>query len=609
MKNRHLVVALLCVLSAGLLVRPAAAQETSITHGPILGRLSHDGVGVWARTNKPGTFRVRYGTEPDEMDKTSKGVSTKLADDNTGWVHITGLKPNTEYFYRVVTLSQKGPSGSFRTLPQSKDYVDKELNPKGLFNFSFEFACGNNQTPTQGAGPNPPAFKTMLRELQGKIHFSIQNGDWMYEDRRDYSSDEWLKQVGVEAKDTPDVVRHAPTIAGVWENYKTYLTRGVNLATYHRYVPTFFTFDDHEILNDVWGAGSPGLRDRRAVFRDIGVQAWYNYLGWSNPIDFKQGIFFGQATLKKDSDVLTDPEADFTAIDMKQAATLHVHWGGKTAGVNDNALDDEGGDVNAGVYEIVEVLDKNRVRIRPAAKIDGKQSYSIGRLSYYKKRIGNCEFFFTDTRTHREMHDTKDPGKKGLSMLGQQQKKWLLDSMKNSDADFLLVVSSVNFMVPHVGGGKVRATNKDDAWTVFFDEREQLIQAWDKLGKPVCVLTGDLHNSFVIKITDRVWEFASGPHNSNNHWSTDEGDRPPNGPFKYGPRACDIRWSTFFRNDIPRDQLSHPTYCVIKVNNVFNNPKQVGQTRWVAFPKPQLIFQYFNGRTGDLLYAEAIRTE
>ena len=83
--------------------------------------------------------------------------------------------------------------------------------------------------------------------------------------------------------------------------------------------------------------------------------------------------------------------------------------------------------------------------------------------------------------------------------------------MKRSDADIFFVVSSVNFMIPHVGGGVVRASNKDDAWTVFLEEREELIRFWDSLGKPVFVLTGDLHNSFVIKITDRVWEFASGP--------------------------------------------------------------------------------------------------
>ena len=103
-----------------------------------------------------------------------------------------------------------------------------------------------------------------------------------------------------------------------------------------------------------------------------------------------------------------------------------------------------------------------------------------------------------------------------------------------------------------------------------------------------------------------MWEFASGPHNSNNHWYTDEGNRPANGRFEYGPRPVDIRWSTWFRNDISRDELLHPTYCVVQLNNVFNNPKKMGDTRWVAYPRPQVIFQYYDGRSGQLKYAESI---
>ena len=124
--------------------------------------------------------------------------------------------------------------------------------------------------------------------------------------------------------------------------------------------------------------------------------------------------------------------------------------------------------------------------------------------------------------------------------------------------------------------------------------------------QPVFVLTGDLHNSFAIKVTDNVWEFASGPHNSNNHWATDEGDRPANGSFEHGGREVEIRWSTWFLADVPREELLHPTYCVVQVNNVFNNPRQVGGERWVAFPRPQVIIQYYDGRTGDLRYAESI---
>jgi phosphodiesterase/alkaline phosphatase D-like protein len=615
MTRRHTPASLLalgCLLFSCLAAWSQDPQKNHITHGPILGRLSTSGVGIWARTGRPGTLVVLYGTSPGELDQRSGPVETSRDHDNTGWVPLTGLSADTTYYYRVILPDiheDTGRQGSFRTMPDSKDFVDAALNPRGLFNFKFEYACGNNQNPGQSNGPGLPAFETMLRQLKGEINFAILNGDWLYETQREYTPGQWRQQVGLFEGPSPDVVTAAPTIVGVWQNYKHFLNQAPNLTRWHRDIPSFFTYDDHEILNDVWGAGSPGLRDRRAVFRDIGVRAWYDYLGWSNPVEKPQAIRFGRARMVKGSDILVDLRADFSTLDLDRATNLHVHWGTDTAGVNDNALDDVGGIANAGVYRIVRVLDKQRLKIEPAPPEDDTVSYSIGRRSYFQMTISNCDFFVLDTRGQREMHDKSDPFKKGISMLGREQREWLLAGMKASKADFLFVVSSVNFMLPHVGGGMVRTVNKDDAWTVFYDEREKLIDAWDKLKQPVFVLTGDLHNSFVCKITENVWEFASGPHNSRNHWFTDEGDRPANGRFQYGPRPVDIRWSTHFRNDIPRDQLAQPTFCVVQVNNVYNNPLQAAGTRWVAFPRPQVIFQYYDGRSGRLRYAESILAE
>ena len=138
------------------------------------------------------------------------------------------------------------------------------------------------------------------------------------------------------------------------------------------------------------------------------------------------------------------------------------------------------------------------------------------------------------------------------------------------------------------------------------DEREKLIDFFDFQDKPAFVLTGDLHNSFLIRIADNVWEMASGPHNSTNHWVTDEGDRPANGSFKYGPREVEIRWSTSFRSDIPREYLLQPTFCVVQANNVFNNPVERDGKRWFAFPHPQVIFQFHDAITGELRYSETI---
>jgi alkaline phosphatase D len=583
-----------------------------ITHGPMLGRQTSTSMGLWARTSKPGMFHVRYGTSPKKLDQVSKPATTSLSRDNTGVVMLTGLKPGLTYYYVAVAgEDSQAKGGSFRTLPDPKALRDAKYNPRGLYNFKFEFACGNNQSPDHGLGPSLPTFDTLLKQVRDDVDFAILNGDWLYEDdSRAYSIDSWRKQVGISKQQTPRVAGLAPPMVGVWQNYKDYLDRGKNLSEWHRHVPSYYTFDDHEILNDVFGCGTAGFRSRRALFRDIAVQAWYDYIGWSNPVVHKQGIHFGRAKVKAGSDVLVDNDADFTKIDWKQAANLHVHWGTADAGVNDTELDGKGGDPNARVYDVIEVLDKNRVRISPKATANGEVGYSIGRRSYAKFRVSNCEFYLVDTRTHREVHDIKRPDKPGLSMLGKQQTDWLIASMKASDADFHFVVSSVNFMIPHVGGGGAAfdAKTKDDAWTVFLDEREKLIDFWDDLDAPVFVLTGDLHNSFAIKVTDNVWEFASGPHNSINHRPNDEGNRPVNGKFKYGPRECDIRWSTVAMADIPRLNRAFPHYCVVQINNVFNNPIERKGTRWVAYPKPHVIFQYFDGLTGKLKYAEPIHS-
>ena len=177
-----------------------------------------------------------------------------------------------------------------------------------------------------GNGPSLPTYDTLLRDVKDKVDFAILNGDWLYEEQRDYPLKSWLGQVGLAGADAaPRQVQIAPTIVGVWENYKAYLARGKNLAAWHRQVPSYFTFDDHEIVNDVYGSGETGRRDRRAVIRDIALAAWDDYLGWSNPTATSQGIHFGKATLKKGSDVLSDPRADFSKIDFRQAANLHMH--------------------------------------------------------------------------------------------------------------------------------------------------------------------------------------------------------------------------------------------------------------------------------------------
>lgn len=609
-QNAVRVIFLSTILALSL-TAPTLAERDPIwlTHGPMLGRPTAHSMRVWGRTSDAGTFEVHYGTSPDQLNQVSQPAVTRLAHDNTGVATLEKLLADTRYHYQIwVNGRPHGLPGTFQTLPDAASVQNEEYNPQGLFNFRFEIGSCSNQNPLHGVGHRTPTYENLNRDWADKVHFHIMNGDWLYEELREFPPEAWRLTQGVET--FPLSVQVMPTIVGVWENYKLYLSRGVELAQWHRNVPSYFTFDDHELVNDIWGSSEAGKRHRRTVFRDIGTHAWMDYLGWANPMEHDHPIHYGRARLTAGSQLLVDPETDFTKLPLDEMLNLHVHWGTPEAGVNDIRYDDDKGNKNSYVYDIIEVVDPHTLKLHmPAVADDDNVSYSIGRRSYGKFRVSNCEFYLLDTRGDRDMHDVRQRDKPGVSMLGKPQREWLLKSMQESDADFFFVVSSVPFMIPHSGAGGFEAddANKEEAWTGFFDERELLIREWEKLNKKIFVMTGDLHNSFAVKVTDDIWEFCCGPHNSVNHVpELDESNRPATGKFKFGPRECDIRWSSYILPDLPRLERLYPHYCIVQVNNVFNMPQKLGGKRWVAYPHPQVIFQYYDGRTGELDYAEAV---
>ncbi|MCP4175465.1 MAG: alkaline phosphatase [Fuerstiella sp.] len=570
---------------------------------------------VWARTRRPATIRVDYAESVAPADRGraaghSASANTMLVHDNTGVVTLENLKPDTLYSYSVsVDGGLAGPKGTFKTWPSADQTRNDKYNPEGLFNFRFEFACGNNQSRGINAARDhvrQPTFDTLLKDHADGLDFAILNGDWLYEDKRDFSFDDWKQQVGIDK--APQRLELIPSIAGIWENYKAYLERGTSLAEFHRRVPSFFTMDDHESLNDVAGSGQAGFKERRAVLRDPGAQAWLDYLAWSNPVDFPADIHFGRGTMKAGSGILTDTDANFAKLPFGNMSNLHVHWGGRRFGQKLRPADEYPGLPNAGVYDIADLVGPHQLRVSPLAETDATGVYSIGRRLYGQLQVSNCHFFMLDTRGHRDSPDFSNPRRPDRSMLGKDQLQWLQKGISESDAEFIFVVSSVNFMIPHSKPDSKPGDipTKGEAWTVFMHERELLIDFLDELKKPVMLLTGDLHNSFAIQITDNVWEFASGPHESDNHHIGSEGHRPLNGPFKYGPRACDILWSSYLLPDTPKNLSRQPHFCVVQVNNVTNNPVSKDRDRWIAFPRPQIVIQYYHGVTGELKFAHSI---
>lgn len=60
----------------------------------------------------------------------------------------------------------------------------------------------------------------------------------------------------------------------------------------------------------------------------------------------------------------------------------------------------------------------------------------------------HVELFVLDTRSFREPNDRPDTGPAPKTLLGAEQRAWLLDALAGSDATWKVVVSSVPLAIP-----------------------------------------------------------------------------------------------------------------------------------------------------------------
>lgn len=557
---------------------------SAITHGPMLGRPGATSIRVWVRTAKPAPFRVVYAKDVP-LTAESPGVDGKtLADaDNTGVVDLTDLEPDTRYTYGVVLdgtlvdtrIKPRGAFPWFRTLPATDTHRNASHNPKGLFNLCFSVGVGANQHPHRGGGHhvNPPAFATLWERHGGDVQFHIMNGDFIYEEHRTKAMDSFR------------------------QDYKLYLSRGRTMANFMRHVPSFFTFDDHETYSDMEGTGEIGLRKGKWLYLNKSLVPWYEYAGWANFTGPQHGkLRFGEAEVQHGGNVLHDPKADFSKLRPETVTTVHVDIKAK----------------NAGVYRFVEVVDAHRLRVEPSFRADETCAYSIGTHHYFDWKVANCHLFVLDTRGERTRYVPDKAHDPDRFVLGEAQSEWLLDGVRKTDADFIFVVSSVAWTIYHTNFHVAKRpptgrSPKEDGFPGYVVEREKLLNALDGVGKPVILLTGDLHNSFAVQITDNVWEFLTAPINSKCHPRATAGKPPFAGWFDSEGRQIKIKWMAGFPDDVHYSRLWSLYYTIVQVNNVFPSAKPKGTgVRWVAYDSPQVVVRFHDGYTGKLLYAEGI---
>jgi len=198
----------------------AASHPVDLIHGPMLGSMTDTSVRVWVRTARESRIEIEISKNADLSDaRKTNPVSTSSTSDFTAVTDVTGLEPNTVYFYQVVVdgkLLATKPSAPFRTFPAGGKPAS----------FKIVFGGGSGYVPE-----HERMWNTI--EKQGAAAF-LALGDNVYIDRPQLS-----------------------------ETQRYCYYRRQSRPEYRRFVascPVFAIWDDHDFgTNDC--LGSPGTDD------------------------------------------------------------------------------------------------------------------------------------------------------------------------------------------------------------------------------------------------------------------------------------------------------------------------------------------------------------
>ncbi|MDF1794100.1 MAG: alkaline phosphatase D family protein [Thalassobaculaceae bacterium] len=265
--RRHL---LQSTAAAGLvLAAPAisyAASRPLVTHGVQSGDVDATSGMIWARTDRPAKTLVEVATTESFRDAVRLAPTTAMPESDFAVKRLlTDLLSDQEVFYRVVfqdLVSDRATSepvvGHFRTAPTSRRNIrftwSGDTAGQG---WGIDVARGGMTTYATMAKHNPDFF--------------LHSGDTIYADgaiaaeAKMPNGEIWKNLV---AEGVHKVAETLDEYRGRWK----YNMLDENVRALNAQVPTFFQWDDHEVVNN-WSASKDLSADDRYSVKDIHLLA------------------------------------------------------------------------------------------------------------------------------------------------------------------------------------------------------------------------------------------------------------------------------------------------------------------------------------------------
>lgn len=253
------------VAAAGSLSFPAisrAAARPQITHGVQSGDIAHDSGMIWARTDRPAMMHIDVATTESFSDAIRLPPTAALPGQDFSVKRLlSDLPADQQIFYRVqfsdlsdAKALSEPVTGQFRTAPRQTR--------------SVRFAWSGD-TAGQGWGidTDQGGMATYATMEGHEPEFFIHSGDTIYADGPIAAQAEmpdggtWNNLVteGVEK-----VAESIDEFRGRWK----YNLLDTHVQAFNQKVPTFYQWDDHEVVNN-WSAAKDLSTDDRYTEKSV----------------------------------------------------------------------------------------------------------------------------------------------------------------------------------------------------------------------------------------------------------------------------------------------------------------------------------------------------
>jgi alkaline phosphatase D len=431
-----------------------------------------------------------------------KVISEKLAD-YTVRCFVTGLQPNTYYYYRFISKAGEiSRLGRTKTAPENDADVTLNL---------AVFSC---QDYEHGYFT---AYKHLIERdrIGEKIDLCLHVGDYIYEWVGEklvnlnneifdlYNIDGTLRRVN-EFPSGGNKVKRGMTVPTTLEDYRTlykcYL-KDPDLLDARARFPFVHIWDDHEVANDYWQSyvGEKGIQNLKVVAN----QAWFEYL----PAVLDEAPK-GAAS--------THGAKSFTSTNVIDTSPQNI---------DENYLCQESNNLAAisslGIYRSlrwgkhVDLLLVDGRSFRGQRGVDSKL-LNDNKSAAYPKRPLDPQMIKTlnEGRTANNGQPPKTINIYGAeypnpridsprsTMLGAKQKQWLKDSLKNSDATWRVIGNNVPMMrfgfdTRMFENGHRSGLFWTDSWDGYPAERKELMEfITENSLTNIVSITGDRHANF-----------------------------------------------------------------------------------------------------------------